>query len=470
MTVLPSPAPVTDAAQPALSGGGRGRRYALLAVTTVCGAAIIGLYRHSAITVIVVLMATAGCAALAVLERRSPRLGPRPVVAAIGIVFAVALALPPKTSNDLWSYSMYGRIVSVYGDSPYNHLPYEFHTDPFYKRISPIWQHRGSVYGPVFVGYATVGTFLAGNSVLVDRLFFQLSAALAAATVLWILWRRTRSVAALVWLGLCPLMGPIIVNGGHNDIAIGLAILVAAILAGRSDRGWLAGILIGLASLIKFTSCLALIGLVLWAWRHGKRRLAVTATAGTALTVFFVYLPFLSGASKVLGGADKTLTPASPWNPLGAALLGHDAGRNVPHPLHITPTLYGIFYTSVVGVAVLTLVVGWHVSRGRRVEASVGATTASYTVGAEYSYPWYALWALPVLADRDPTPLAWAVWAQAIVMLAALKLPTHPSTSLVDTILGGLLTYAAPLVVLVWFIVAGTRWACRPPNTADVPA
>jgi alpha-1,6-mannosyltransferase len=468
MSVLPSPAPVTDAAQPALSGGSSWRRYALLAITTASAAAIIGLYRHSPITVVVVLIATAGCATLAVLERRSPRLGPKPVIAAIALVFAVGLALPPKTSNDLWSYTMYGRIVSVYGDSPYTHLPFEFHNDPFYKRISPVWQHRGSVYGPLFVGYATAGTFLAGNSVLADRLFFQLSAALAAAAVLLVLWRRTRSVAALIWLGLCPLMGPIIVNGGHNDIAIGLAILLAAILAGRDERGWLAGILIGLASLIKFTSFLALIGLAIWAWRRGKRRLAGTAVAGAVLTVFFVYLPFLGGASKVLSGADKTLTYASPWNWLGAILIGHDAGRNVPHPLHITPTLYGIFYTSVVGVVVLTLVVGWYVSRGRRVEASMGATTAAYTVGAEYSFPWYAFWALPVLADRDPTPLAWAVWAQAIIMLAALKLPTHPSTSMIDTIMGGVIQYAAPVVVLVFFIVAGTRWALRPPNTADV--
>ncbi|HEV2308904.1 MAG TPA: glycosyltransferase 87 family protein [Acidimicrobiia bacterium] len=467
MTVLPSPARVTDAAQPAASGGRRWR-YALLAITTASSAAIIGLYRHSPVTVAVVLVATAGCASLAVLERRSPRLGPKAVVAAIALVFAVALSLAPKTSNDLWSYTMYGRIVSVYGHSPYTHLPYEFRTDPFYKRISPIWQHRGSVYGPVFVGYATVGTFLAGNSVLADRLFFQLSAALAAAAALWVLWRRTRSVSALIWLGMCPLMGPIIVNGGHNDIAIGLAILLAAILAGEQDRGWLAGILIGLASLIKFTSFLALIGLVIWAWRRGKRRLAATTVGGAALTVFLVYLPFLGGATKVLSGADKTLTYASPWNWLGAILIGHDAGRNVPHPLHITPTLYGIFYTSVVGVIVLTLVVGWYVSRGRRLQASMGATTAAYTVGAEYSFPWYAFWALPVLADRDPTPLAWAVWAQAIVMLAALKLPTHPSTSIVDTIMGGIIQYAAPVVVLVFFIVAGTRWALRPPNTADI--
>jgi hypothetical protein len=209
------------------------------------------------------------------------------------------------------------------------------------------------------------------------------------------------------------------------------------------------------------------VGLVLWAWRRGKRRLAATATAGAALTVVLLYLPFISGASRVLSGSDKTLTPASPWNPLGAVLLGNDSGRNVPDPLHITPTMYGIFYASLVGLVVLTLVVGWHVSRGRRVEASIGATTAAYTVGAEYSYPWYSLWALPVLTDHEPTPLAWAVWANAIVMLAALKLPTHPSTSVVDTVLAGIITYAAPVVVLVAFVVAGTKYALRSPNTAD---
>ncbi len=56
------------------------------------------------------------------------------------------------------------------------------------------------------------------------------------------------------------------------------------------------------------------------------------------------------------------------------------------------------------------------------------------------------------------------MWANAIVMLAALKLPTHPSTSLVDTVLGGLITYAAPVVVLAAFVVAGTKYALQPPE------
>ena len=177
MTTPPSHplAPALDAEQPV--GARAGRRYLLLAVTAVSGAALVGLWRHSPVTVGFVGVSTAGCAALAVLERRAPRLGPRPVVAAIALVFVVAVAVPPRTSNDLWSYTIYGRMVSVYGDSPYDKLPVDFRSDPFFHLVSPIWQHRGSVYGPVFVAYTAAGTALAGNSVLADRLFFQLSGA-----------------------------------------------------------------------------------------------------------------------------------------------------------------------------------------------------------------------------------------------------------------------------------------------------
>lgn len=452
------------------SGPGAGRpvrRYLLLAVTVVSGALLVGLWRHSPVSVLLVAVSTGGAAAIAVLERRAPRLGVRPIVAAIGLLFVVAVSVAPRTSNDLWSYTIYGRMVSVYGDSPYDKLPVDFRSDPFFARVSPRWQHRGSVYGPAFVGFAAAGTTLAGDSVLATRLFFQVTAAGAAALALWLIWRRTRSPAALAWLGLHPLLGPVIVNGGHNDIAIGLAILVAALLV-RQRRGWLAGALIGLGALIKLTTLLALGGVVLWGWRQRERRVAVTASVAAGVVLVIGYLPFLGGASRVLTGADKTLTPSSPFNPLGAALLGHDAWRDVPQPLAPNDTLIALFYASLGVVAVLALTVGWRAARARGPEAAIGATTGSYAVGAEYAFPWYAGWALPVLADREPTPLAWVVWVQAAVMLAALKLPIHPSTTILDTTLRGTITYAAPLVVLAAFVVVGLRAARQ--GWTDPPA
>ncbi len=363
---------------------------------------------------------------------------------------------------------MYGRMVSLHGESPYEKVPADFPSDPFFKRVSPVWRHRGSVYGTAFVGYAAAGTAVAGDSVLANRLFFQISAAGAAAAALWLVWRRTRSSAALAWLGLHPLLGPIVVNGGHNDIYIGAAIVAAAMLAARG-RVRAAGIVLGLAALIKLTALLALGGLVLWAWRRRDRRLALTTTAIAASTVVIGYLPFLGGASRVLGDADKTVTRASLWNPLASALVNQDAGRLAANPLAPNDTLIAIFYAAVVVVGIVALVLGWRSARAPRPELPMGVTTASYTVGAEYTYPWYAGWALPVVAEHEPSAVAWIVWAQAALMIAALKLRVHPSTDVIETIVQGVLTFAAPILLFIAFVATGYRQRYAPKPDSSSP-
>src|SRR6266700_4213735 len=66
---------------------------------------------HGSIVALVVVVSTGACGVLAMVEQRDPRLGVRPVVAAIAVVFALAVAAPPRASNDLWSYAAYGRMV-----------------------------------------------------------------------------------------------------------------------------------------------------------------------------------------------------------------------------------------------------------------------------------------------------------------------------------------------------------------------
>ena len=188
-------------------------RWCLLAVAVGCGGFIAAVAPpHSVFVTLVVLLSTATCARLAVLEWRQPRLGLRAVVVAIGLVLASAVVIPPRGSNDVWSYAAYGRMVSVHNASPYNHVPADFRGDALYREVSPVWRHRGSVYGPVFVGFAAAGTFVAGDSPTATRLFFQMSMAAAVVVALALVWRRTRSTAALLWLGLHPLFGAALVN------------------------------------------------------------------------------------------------------------------------------------------------------------------------------------------------------------------------------------------------------------------
>jgi hypothetical protein len=176
-----------------------------------------------------------------------------------------------------------------------------------------------------------------------------------------------------------------------------------------------------------------------------------------------VYLPFVSGQAGVLSGADHTVTPGSPWNLPAQLLVGKDAGRDLAARLLPDSTLSVLFYLSLALVGLLAVALGWRWARSR-VELATGAATASYALAAAYTLPWYGAWAMPVLAARRPSPLAWLVWAQAAVLLAAWKLPTHHTGGVLDTLLRGTFAYALPLALLATYV------ALRPKRDSRAPA
>src|SRR5207237_9062960 len=99
---------------------------------------------------------------------------------------------------------------------------------------------------------------------------------------------------------------------------------------------------------------------------------------------------------------------------------------------------------------------------------AVGAASALYTVAAEYTLPWYTAWALPVLADRRPSPLAWVVWTQSALLLAAWKLPLPAEGAVFHNAMMGLLTYAAPIAALIAFAGAGVLSTARTRTSQDL--
>lgn len=444
----------------------RGKQWFALAVAALASVWVVGFAaKHSPATAVGVLLGTGGCALFTVWHRAARRsghgsLGVRAVVCVIGLVFLVAVVLPNRTSNDLWSYGTYGRMVAVHHVDPYTAEPAQFPRDPFAGRVSTIWQHRSSVYGPVWVAVATLDALIVGSSALLNRLYFQVLAMLAAGALLILVWRRTQEPAALVWLGLHPVF-VVAVNSGHADLLIGLAILAGALLATRG-RGWITGVVIGLAALVKITALLGLVGLVLWAWRTRRRRLLPGLVLGSGLVLVVVYAPFVADAGHVLTNSDHTVSTWSPWNGVADLILGQDAWRTVPNPLAYNATLEVIFTLGVVLVAVLALVVGWHTSEGDDPRPAAGATSAAFAIGAAYSLPWYSLWGLPAFADSDPTPLAWVVWLQAAAMLTVLKFHDHPAGTVADAIPRFFLTVAFPLVWVVAFVLAGLRTRTTP--------
>ena len=154
------------------------RTRALLAGATLPSCVLVATGLPWPARVALIAVATLCCAQLA----RRADLRVRTVVAAIGVVLLVAVAFPPRESHDLWSYVEYGRILGVHGMSPYLHTPSQFSGDPFLHLAG--WRTTPSVYGPAFNVFAALGAILGGHSMLLVRLWHQLSAAGALTAVL----------------------------------------------------------------------------------------------------------------------------------------------------------------------------------------------------------------------------------------------------------------------------------------------
>ncbi len=412
-----------------------GRFTAVVALSGLTAAAAAGLIAYSPLGPAGRVMA-AGVAFGAYAALFSPRvrrgLTAPSVLAAIALLVAVAVVTPPRGSHDVWSYAMYGRILSVHHGNPFTQVPAAFPHDPLLHLVGMGWRHTASVYGPGFVALAGIVTSAAGSSPLATRLLFQLVEALALAGVLALVWRRTRSAAALAFVGLNPLV-LVVVNGGHNDLLAGLALLAGTLLL-VERRPRLAGFVLALGALVKLVLLLPIVALVVWAWRRREGRAAVEVAAASGTTLLVAY--GIAGGTAALAPllhARGQHSRASLWQ-LPVRMVLQQSGR----PAHGAFAAVGD--VALVTIAVVAALVVLGVTRGapRRAPHAdlagaavvAGAVMVVYLLAASYDLPWYSAWALPVLA---------LAWRSRAAVVGALQ-----------TVLVGV-AYAAPLATSGWF-------------------
>lgn len=361
---------------------------------------------------------------LSAAERREHPCNPWLLATGTGGLLLLAVALPPRGSQDLWSYVMYGRMISHHASNPYFHVPNDFRTDPFLRRVATGWRNTPSVYGPVFAAVAAFGSFVAGGSALAARLFHQGVAALAIVVALRLIWWRTRSTAAVALLGLNPLVIISVVNGGHNDALVGLAVLGATLLALADRPGW-AGVCLALAALVKITALLAAPALLVWiAYRIG-RRAATRFALATGVAVVVAYAAAGWAAVTALGTNGSLVSRASIWN-LPLTLVGatgrRSSGTSGVNWLGVTAVV------SVLLIGAIALSVAWHRCHTVDPATAVALALSAYLVVGMYVLPWYVVWMIPVAAlstSRLPPRLVLLFCAllPAVYALKARALP-----------------------------------------------
>jgi hypothetical protein len=423
----------------------------VLVAVSACAIALVLLgdrTLHIGVTILAVLVPVIGCTRLTPTGGTGHRSSISTVALAIGALLVLAVSLPPHDSHDVWSYVVYGRMLERYRVSPYTHAPRDFPHDPFFRLVD--WRNTPSVYGPVFVGIAAVGSRIAGTSMFVARVYHQLLAAAALAAACTLIWRRTHDVSRVALLGLNPLMLVSVVNGAHNDALVGVAVLGASYLA--EDRRWRgAGVVLALAALVKVTALLALPALVCYCgYEHGwprARQLALTTTA-TVGAGYAIAGPAAIGALDATRGL---MTRTSVWR-LPRVLIDANPGA----PRYGLARFDWVHVFTLAGFAAIgagALAIGWSRRAAPSATDAVAISLLGYLVAAVYVLPWYAAWALPVACAASRRGTARLAVGLSSFLLVAYEIKERALPGRVGNAWWWLDVSVGPFVALAAFLV-----------------
>jgi alpha-1,6-mannosyltransferase len=384
------------------------------------------------------LVASAAFVVLICMEARHPALQARTVLWCSLVLLAVAVLAAPRNSDDVWSYAMYGHMVTHYHADPYRISPLAYSGDPWFWRVSNWWQDTRTVYGPVFTALSAAGMIIAGSSALRARLFFQLLTALAIAGSLGLLYRRKVDAGALAFVGLSPVIVVNVVNGGHNDALVGLGVL-AGVLAFSKRWRFAAGAVLGLTALVKLIALLPAAALVVWVWRREGRRCALLLLAVIGAVVAAGYL-LIGGVAALapLSDASRLVNQWSLWGWFGHLAPPASTGQGPLGGLLVAPVAKHLLtgwarYAGTGLVLVVGLVVIVAGSGDSRPSAGAAAAILAFVLATPYIQPWYLAAMLPLLALQWRSRLA--VLGAGYSILLVLADSWQSSTGLVHVLL-----------------------------------
>lgn len=138
------------------------------------------------------------------------------------VLFFVSVLSYPFLSHDFFNYLFDAKIFTFYHKNPYFYTALDFPNDKWLRFLQ--WTHRSYPYGPVFLIFSTVPSFLAFGKLILNIIFFKL------AFFIVFLWSFKVLHGMNARLGIIYATHPLILVEGlvnsHNDIlALSLAIV-----------------------------------------------------------------------------------------------------------------------------------------------------------------------------------------------------------------------------------------------------
>lgn len=386
---------------------------------------------------------------------RTPAAKAVPLILAGAVLLQiVALAWPPRSTDDLYRYAWDGR-VQVSGTDPYRYAP----VDPALANLRDEWlfparcaertctlmNHPNSptIYPPVAEAWFTAVHLVSppGTRWKPWQLAAALLALLTTAAVVAALKRADRDPRWAVLWAWCPLVVVEAGNAAHIDVLAALLVVLGLRYA-AARRPVLAGGLLGAAVAVKLYPALVLPGVL--------RRRGVLVCVTAAVTFAVTYVPHvLAVGTKVLGYLPGYL------NEEGYDGRGRFAVLRLLLP-GSTPDEVSVVLAALI-LAGVAAAVAWRTDPDRPWDGAVVLTGVAVLL-AGANYPWYALLlvVLVALSGRwEWLPAAAAAYLPYFV--GALDLQQEPMKKL---------SYGTATAVVLLLLAARTARSRRPVTAA----
>jgi alpha-1,6-mannosyltransferase len=348
----------------------------------------------------------------------------RPVLWAIGLIYAMLLIAPPLLSTDVFTYLSAGRLEVLHGINPYLHGPVVKPEDPVFGWTGLVWCDTPTVYGPVFSLFSAA---LANSSLAFGLWTLKAVAALSAVACAALTWSIAKAIdrpaiPAMLFVALNPVLLIHGIGGGHNDLLMLAAVLLAVRLAVGS-RPAAAGGVLAAAVAIKATAGLVLPFLVIGAGRHverGSRRAAagfaaVFVTIGAVGTLIYGF-SWLRIPSTIANGVTRN---AGELSSIPGMIFGYGRLGELGAPARIV--------LGVAGLICLILAVRFALKGGERWISGAGFAILAAMVFTSQLHPWYIVLVLPFAALSDDRRVKGGAIALTIAVLLAIPLIRHLS-------------------------------------------
>lgn len=367
----------------------RARVQMVAGVSTVVVLGVVYLGLDTTIHRSIVVLSVWSVALLAVRGPVSSRLTAMTVV----ILGAVAIAESPNGS-DLWYYQAYGRIIEEYRSNPYVTAPLSFVGDPVIYRTADFYRDTGSVYGPVFVLGAAIVSFVSGTGELFGRLAWQGLSFAAVVAILIVLGRLDVPTERVFLVGASPVVVYLLINQAHNDVFVGLLLLVGVACAGRR-RTLLATAALTFAALIKAPAGIALVVYFAWLTARGEGRTVIRSASLSLVIGIALIAPFgVRAVLDPLTDSGGTTNATSIWN-----FVRGDALTFIWRPERSVETMAG-GWVSLFGIVIPVAIAMWAAWRCRRRSVHEPMTIAllAWVVFSLYPSVWLSGWFVSLAA------------------------------------------------------------------------